>query len=62
MGQVVMVKDNELFPADLLCLYSSLPDRYARCRLTTAMHKPLSALKLCTLLNTTVAAGSKLYC
>ena len=29
MGQVVMVKDNELFPADLLCLYSSLPDRYA---------------------------------
>lgn len=27
VGQIVQVNDNELFPADLLCLYSALPDR-----------------------------------
>ena len=27
VGQVLQVRDNELFPADLLCLYSALPDR-----------------------------------
>ena len=28
VGQVLQVRDDELFPADLLCLYSSLPDRW----------------------------------
>ena len=27
VGQVLQVKDDELFPADLLCLYTALPDR-----------------------------------
>ena len=27
VGQVLKVQDNELFPADLLCLYTSLPDK-----------------------------------
>lgn len=27
VGQVLQVRDDELFPADLLCLYSALPDR-----------------------------------
>lgn len=27
VGQVVQVNDDELFPADLMCLYSALPDR-----------------------------------
>lgn len=27
MGQVLQVNDDELFPADLLCLYTALPDK-----------------------------------
>ena len=27
VGQVLQVRDDELFPADLLCIYSALPDR-----------------------------------
>ncbi len=27
VGQVLQVKDDELFPADLLCLYTALPDK-----------------------------------
>ena len=27
VGQVLLVRDDELFPADLLCLYSALPDK-----------------------------------
>lgn len=27
VGQVLQVRDDELFPADLLCLHSALPDR-----------------------------------
>ena len=29
VGQVVRVLDNELFPADLVCLHSGLPDKVA---------------------------------
>lgn len=27
VGQVLRVNDDELFPADLLCLYTALPDK-----------------------------------
>ena len=27
VGQVLRVQDDELFPADLLCLHSALPDK-----------------------------------
>ena len=27
VGQVLQVNDDELFPADLLCLYTALPDK-----------------------------------
>ena len=27
MGQLLLVRDDELFPADLLCLWSELPER-----------------------------------
>lgn len=27
VGQVLQVKDDELFPADLMCLYTALPDK-----------------------------------
>lgn len=27
VGDVIVVRDNELFPADLMCLYSSLEER-----------------------------------
>ena len=27
VGQLLVVKDDELFPADLLCLWSELPER-----------------------------------
>jgi len=27
VGDFLMVKDDELFPADLVCIYSALPDK-----------------------------------
>ena len=31
VGQVVKIRDDELFPADILCLYTSLPDKVRLC-------------------------------
>lgn len=31
VGQVLRVNDDELFPADLLCLYTALPDKVTSC-------------------------------
>jgi hypothetical protein len=39
VGQVLQVKDDELFPADLLCLYTALPDRVS---------PPYNSHNLCT--------------
>jgi magnesium-transporting ATPase (P-type) len=36
VGQVLHVRDDELFPADLLCLYSALPDKVCFIKTTNA--------------------------